>query len=328
MLNDQVKNSINIEKIRINCNFIEYILDFREKGIISMNRIVPCLWFASEAEEAASFYISLFKNSKINYTTRYGKEGYEIHQQAENSIMTVSFQIDGQKFLALNGGPIFKFSEAVSFYVYCGSVNEINRLYERLSENGQVLMPLDKYDWSEKYAWVKDRFGLSWQLDVHEINYEQKIVPSLLFVNKKFDKVRDAVNYFSNIFPDSRKIMEAPYGSLENVLEGTLLFAQFAISNYLMNAISSIYPHQFDFNEAISFIIYCKTQKEIDYYWEKFTHDGEEGACGWLKDKFGISWQVVPEILEQLLLDPSRAGKVTEAYLKMKKFEIEKLLII
>lgn len=291
-----------------------------------MNKIIPCLWFDSEAEEATNFYTSLFKNSKINSITKYGKIGQEIHHKEENSIMTISFDLNGQKFLALNGGPIFKFSEAVSFYVYCETPEETLRLFEKFSEGGQVLMPLDKYDWSEKYAWVKDRFGISWQLDVNKINSNQKILPSLLFANEKYDKVKEAIEFFTKIFPDSKILMEAPYNQAENIPAGTLLFAQFAISGYLINAMSSRYPHKFDFNEAISFIINCKDQKEIDYYWEKLTIGGEERPCGWLKDKYGISWQVVPEILEQLLLDPNKSDKVTEAYLKMKKFDIDKLL--
>lgn len=293
---------------------------------MTTRKITPCLWFDSTAEEAVNFYTSIFPNSKINYITRYGKEGFEIHHRPENSIMTISFELDAQKFLALNGGPLFKFSEAVSFYVYCGSETKIASLFEKLSNNAHILMPLDKYDWSEKYAWIKDKYGVSWQLDVQDINSKQKIVPSLLFVDKKFGEVKNAVKFFTEIFPNSKVLMEVPYSSTENIPEGTILFSQFTIADYLMNAISSSYPHNFDFNEAISFIIYCKTQAEVDYYWEKLTKNGEEGPCGWLKDQFGISWQVVPEILEQLLLNTSKADKVTQAYLKMKKFDIEKLI--
>jgi predicted 3-demethylubiquinone-9 3-methyltransferase (glyoxalase superfamily) len=150
--------------------------------------ITPCLWFDNQAEEAATFYTSIFKNSKIESTNRYGKEGFEIHGQKEGTVMTTSFKINGQLFTALNGGPLFKF------------------------------------------------------------------------------------------------------------------------------------------NESISFQVFCENQEEIDYYWDKLTADGEEGQCGWLKDKFGISWQIIPDILPKLLSDPTKAGKVTNAFMQMKKLEISKLM--
>jgi predicted 3-demethylubiquinone-9 3-methyltransferase (glyoxalase superfamily) len=151
------------------------------------NQFTLCLWFDNQAEEAAKFYTSLFKNSKIESTSRYGKEGFEFHGQPEGTAMTVSFTINGQSFTALNGGPIFKF------------------------------------------------------------------------------------------------------------------------------------------NEAVSLQIFCDTQDEIDYYWSKLSEGGEESQCGWLKDKYGLSWQVIPSILPELMSDPERSGRVTEAFLKMKKFDIEKL---
>ena len=155
-----------------------------------MQKITPCLWFDNKAEEAANFYTSIFKNSKISNITRYGKEGYEIHGKEAGTVMTMDFDIEGQKFLALNGGPEFKF------------------------------------------------------------------------------------------------------------------------------------------NEAISFIVSCKTQKEVDYYWEKLTADGgQESVCGWLKDKYGVSWQIVPEVLSKLVGDPAseKSQRAMKAMLQMKKIDIEGL---
>jgi predicted 3-demethylubiquinone-9 3-methyltransferase (glyoxalase superfamily) len=151
------------------------------------NQITPCLWFDNQAEEAANFYCSIFKNSGIENISRYGHEGFEIHGQKEGSVLTVSFKINGQHFTALNGGLVFKF------------------------------------------------------------------------------------------------------------------------------------------NEAISFQVFCETQEEIDFYWAKLTEGGQESQCGWLKDKFGISWQIIPSILPELLNDPKKAGSVTNTFLQMRKFDIEKL---
>lgn len=287
------------------------------------NSIVPCLWFDDNAEDAVNFYASLFENSKILSTRRYGKEGFEIHQRPDGSVMTMNFELSGQKFLALNGGPIFKFSEAVSLFVYCESNERIETLYKQLSDGGSVLMPLGKYDWSEKYAWVKDKFGLSWQLDIDKINSPQKILPSFLFTNEKSARVKEAADCFTNIFPNSKTIMEMPVEPSGEVL----LFAQFSLNGYLFNAMTGgEEKHQFDFNEAISFIVNCETQEEIDNYWARLSAGGEEGPCGWLKDKFGISWQIVPTILDKLLSDPSKASKATAAFLKMQKFDIAALI--
>ncbi len=151
------------------------------------DKMTICLWFDNQAEEAAKHYTSIFKNSKIEGLSRYGKEGFDIHHQKEGTAMTVSFSINGQAFTALNGGPLFKFTEAVSLQIFCDD------------------------------------------------------------------------------------------------------------------------------------------QEEIDYYWSRLSEGGEEGQCGWLKDKYGLSWQVIPSILPKLMSDPLKSGRVTEAFLKMTKFDIEKL---
>jgi predicted 3-demethylubiquinone-9 3-methyltransferase (glyoxalase superfamily) len=153
------------------------------------HQIIPCLWFDNKAEEAVNFYVSVFRNSKIENISRYGKEGFEIHGQPEGTVLTVDFEIYGQRFTALNGGPMFKFTEAISFQVF------------------------------------------------------------------------------------------------------------------------------------------CDTQQEIDHYWNKLTENGgEESYCGWLKDKYGISWQIVPAVLTDLMKDPEKSGRVTKTFLLMKKFDIEKIL--
>jgi predicted 3-demethylubiquinone-9 3-methyltransferase (glyoxalase superfamily) len=156
---------------------------------VSARKITPCLWFDTQAEQAAQFYVSIFKNAKIRSTSRYGKAGQEIHGKPPGSVMTVAFEIDGQAFVALNGGP------------------------------------------------------------------------------------------------------------------------------------------QFKFNEAVSFQINCETQEEIDHFWSKLTENGQEGPCGWLKDRFGVSWQIVPAVLPEMLMDPDaeKAERVTKAFMQMKKFNVAAL---
>jgi predicted 3-demethylubiquinone-9 3-methyltransferase (glyoxalase superfamily) len=119
-----------------------------------MQKITPFLWFDDKAEKAVNFYVSLFKNSKIGTITRYGKEGAEISGRPEGTAMTVAFQLDGQEFMALNGGPLFKFTEAISFLVNCETQQEVDDLWEKLSEGGK----------KSRCGWLKDRYGLSWQI--------------------------------------------------------------------------------------------------------------------------------------------------------------------
>lgn len=286
--------------------------------------IVPHLWFDKNADEAVKFYTSLFENSSVGLISHYGKAGFEYHKMPEGSVMTIDFELMGLPFVALNGGHTIKFTDAISLFLYCESEERIEKFYSALTDGGSVLMPLDKYDWSPKYAWVKDKFGVSWQLDVEKINSTQKIVPSLLFTNEKYSKVKDAADFYTSIFPESKIIMEYPS-------EDSLLFAQFKLKQTLFNAMSGgKIKHDFDFNESISFIIYCDTQEEIDFYWDKLKQDGKEVQCGWLTDKFGISWQIVPKVLNEVMKSGNQEqidSMMNELFL-MKKIETKKLLVI
>lgn len=120
----------------------------------SMHKISPCLWFDTQAEDAAKLYVSIFGNSEIEAITRYGEEGFEIHGRPAGSVMTVTFRLEGQEFTALNGGPQFKFNEAISFQVFCDTQDEVDRFWSKLSEGGE----------EGPCGWLKDRFGLSWQI--------------------------------------------------------------------------------------------------------------------------------------------------------------------
>jgi predicted 3-demethylubiquinone-9 3-methyltransferase (glyoxalase superfamily) len=150
-----------------------------------MSKITPCLWFDNQAEEAANFYTSIFKNSRIGRISRYGKEGFEIHGRAEGSVMTVEFEIEGQLFTALNGGPEFKFSEAISFQVDCESQEEVDYYWDKLSAGGDAQ--------AQQCGWLKDRFGVSWQivptvlaglLSGHDREKSERVMKALLQMKK------------------------------------------------------------------------------------------------------------------------------------------------
>lgn len=191
-------------------------------------------------------------------------------------------------------------------------------------------MPLDKYPFSERYGWIEDKYGLSWQLILTDPEGDPRplIVPSLLFVNDVSGKAEEAMNFYMSVFKNSKQGLIARYPKgMEPDKEGTLMFADFMLENQWFAAMDSAHEHNFSFNEAISFMVSCDTQKEIDGYWEKLSAVPEAEQCGWLKDKYGLSWQIVPTAMDEMMQDKDeqKIARVTEAFLKMKKFDLAEL---
>ena len=273
--------------------------------------LFPCLWFDNNAKEAAEFYCSIFKNSAII---------------SDNSMVTV-FESSGQKFMCLNGGPFFKFNPSISFFVVCETEAEVNSAWEKLIEGGSVVMPLDKYDWSARYGWIQDKYGLNWQLSFSKMEeVGQKFTPTLMFSGDQNGKAAEAIQMYTSLFEGSSLVGILNYSKEENEPEKNIKHAQFRLGDNVFMAMDSSSMNNISFNEAISFVVTCDTQEEIDFFWESFTKEGEESQCGWLKDKFGVSWQIVPSVLSDLMSDPLRSDRVIAAFMKMKKFEIQKLL--
>lgn len=287
--------------------------------------ITPFLWFDNQAEEAVNFYTSIFKNSRIKFVTRYSTEAARASGMKENSVMTAAFRIEGEEFVALNGGPAFKITPAISFFVSCENLSEIEKLWEMLSKGGTVLMALDQYPFGEKYGWIQDRFGVSWQLML--MPRAQKIAPCFLFVGEQYRKAEEAINFYVSVFLNSNIIQLERYKA-DQGQEG-VVHARFSLNGQEFIAMDSGLEHAFTFNPAISMVVNCETQEEVDYYWEKLAEGGYEGAqqCGWLQDRYGISWQIVPATLGELLSDPdpAKSGRVMQAMLRMKKIDIHAL---
>lgn len=275
------------------------------------NSIYPCLWFNNEAEAAANFYCSVFKNSEIIL----------------KSPLVVNFILYGQRFMGLNGGPAFKKNPSISFFVLCETVEETNQTWDKLKDGGSVLMPIDKYPWSERYGWVQDRFGVSWQLYLGQMkDVGQKFTPSLMFVKEKSGKAEEAVHFYTSIFENSSINGISKYTAEDADVEGYVKHAQFKINDHVFMAMDSSAEHAFSFNEGISIVVACKTQEEIDYYWNKLLEGGKESQCGWLEDKFGVSWQIVPDILDELMSDPVKFERVMQEVMKMRKLDIQTMV--
>ncbi len=282
-----------------------------------MHKITPFLWFDNQAEEAANFYTSVFANSQIGNVLRNGE-----------AVMVVDFSLGGQVFNALNGGPQFKFNPSASFFVTCETEAETDLVWQKLAEGGFVMMPLDRYDWSAKYGFLQDRFGVCWQISLGKLADVggQKFTPCLLFTGPQQGRGAEAVRFYTGLFRDSAITGILHYGAGEDGPEGSVKHAQFSLEGQTFMIMDNPMDQSFTFNEAVSFVVNCDTQDEVDYFWEKLTADGgAESQCGWLKDKFGVSWQIIPEALPRLLADPETAQHAMAAMMHMRKIEIEKL---
>lgn len=291
--------------------------------------IVPHLWYDKEAKEAAEFYTSIFPNSKMTSETT-------LHDTPSGDANLISFEIWGQKFMAISAGPYFKLNPSISFMVnFDPSRDEnarelLNTVWNKLSEGGQALMPLQKYPFSEWYGWIQDKYGVSWQLMLTDPEGEERppIMQSLLFVGEQCGKAEDAMNLYISIFKNSKQGQLIRYlKDMEPDKEDTIMFADFRLENQWFIALDSAHEHKFNFNEAISFMVYCDTQEEIDYYWSKLSAVPESEQCGWLKDPFGISWQIVPSNMDEVMkkCTPEQLDRVNKAILKMKKLDMAEI---
>ncbi len=302
-------------------------------------KIIPHLWFDKEAKEATNFYTTLFPNSKVTNTTT-------ITGTPSGDCDIVSFSLSGQDFMTISAGPYFKFTPAISFMVNfdpsqdANAAKQIDEVWMKLSEGGKVMMEIGEYPFSKRYGWIQDKYGFSWQLILTNPEGEERplIIPSMLFVGDKCGKAEEASNFYLSVFSakgqsasggnDTKRgvIAKYPAGSEPNK-EGTVMFTDFKLLDMWFAGMDGGGQHNFDFNEALSFIVNCDTQEEIDYYWGKLSAVPESEQCGWLKDKYGVSWQIVPTAMKEMMAsgDKEKIGRVTQAFLKMKKFDIETL---
>lgn len=272
------------------------------------NSIATCIWFDGKAKEAVDFYKEVFGAVEI---------------LSENPLAII-YKLYDRRFMHLNGGPGYVVNPSISFFISASSEEEINEIWEKLLVDGKVLMPLNTYPWSTKYGWCADKYGVNWQLMLgHKSSC--KVMPNLMFTGKNAGKASQAISFYSTIFKESSTIAISKYEKGEQDVEGYIKYAQFELGKLPFGAMDSSADHPFNFNEAVSFIITVDTQEEIDYYWNQLMVNGTAGRCGWLKDQYGVSWQIVPSILGKLMTNPETAPKATYAFLQMSKFIIADL---
>lgn len=288
-----------------------------------MQKIIPHLWFDTQAKEAAEFYASAFPNAKVTFINT-------LHNTPSGDSDIVSFEIDGYSFMAISAGPYFKINPSISFFVNFDPSRDsdaeahLNELWEKLSDGGTALMPLQEYPYSKRYGWIQDKYGVSWQLMLTNPQGEPRpfIIPSLLFTQEKFGKAEEATDFYISVFKNAKRGMIAKYPD-----SGATSFTDFMLENEWFAAMDGAGKHAFTFGEAVSLLVRCDTQEEIDYYWEKLSAHPESEQCGWCKDKYGVSWQISPARMNEMMRDgtPEQINRVTQCFLQMKKFDLAKL---
>ena len=294
-------------------------------------KIVPNLWFNQIAKEAADFYISVFPTSGINSTAYYPgstKEGRaDVQKDMAGKELLVDFHLGDAQFMAINAGPEFSFNQSISFMVNFDpsrdeqAAQHLDELWAKLLDGGEALMPLDTYPFSKRYGWVKDRYGLTWQLILTNPAGESRpfIVPTLLFAGENTNRAEEALNFYTSLFKNAKPGMVMRYTEATGpAKEGSLAFADFMLENQWFAAMDSGVDQTATFNEAVSFAVLCKDQDEIDYYWQRLSTVPEAEQCGWCKDTYGVSWQIVPENMGELMKRPDAYAHM----MQMKKIVI------
>jgi predicted 3-demethylubiquinone-9 3-methyltransferase (glyoxalase superfamily) len=281
-------------------------------------KITPNLWFAGNAQEAAEFYAAAFPGSRILskiYYPKRAEEGLaEFQADFAGKVLTIDFELGQHAFTAINAGPDFKFNPSISYMVNFDTSKDdqaqehLKERWQILGDGGQVLMPLGPFPHSKLYGWVADRYGLTWQLILSDPAGDPRpfIIPSLLFTGENLNHAEEAVYYYVSIFDDAKIGALSKYPEDHSPAKaGALMYSDFTLANQWFAAMDSAVEQDFAFNEAISLSVSCKDQAEIDYFWEKLSSDPQFEQCGWCKDKFGVSWQIVPENIEELMGKPN-----------------------
>ncbi|SEJ58380.1 Glyoxalase superfamily enzyme, possibly 3-demethylubiquinone-9 3-methyltransferase [Dyadobacter sp. SG02] len=299
-----------------------------------MQKIVPHLWFDKEAAEAAAFYASVFPESRVSSVTT-------MEDTPSGDADMVIFELWGQKFMAISAGPIFKPNPSISFMVnfdplfFDGSQEaaraKIDEVWNKLIDGGKALMQIDEYPFSKRYGWVEDKYGVSWQLILTNPDGEPRspIIHSLMFVGDQCGRAEEAINYYCSVFTNAKlgSIHYYPEGMAPDK-PGTVMFADFKLEDAWFSAMDSAHEHKFKFDEGVSIVVNCEDQAELDYFTQKLSAVPEAEQCGWIKDKFGLSWQITPIVVEEMMVNGTReqVNRITQALLPMKRLEIAPLV--
>ncbi|BDV32369.1 VOC family protein [Microbacterium terricola] len=296
-----------------------------------MQKIVPNLWFNGNAAEAGEFYAAAFPGATAEVTGRYPDEGLPEFQRAlAGEPVTVAVVIEGFRLTLINAGGEFAPNPAVSFMLNFDPLqlgdeqtarDRLDAVWAALADGGTVLMPLDEYPYSPRYGWLQDRYGVSWQLLLADPSGGPRpfVVPQLLFSGPAQNRAKEAIDFYTSVFGDAAPGFFAPYPEQTGpAAPGSAMFSDFTLEGQTFAAMDSGVEQDFTFGVGNSFEVRCADQAEIDRLWESLSAVPQAEQCGWLVDRFGLSWQIVPADMDVLLRKPG-------AYQRM--LEMKKLVI-
>ncbi|MDG3207085.1 VOC family protein [Streptococcus suis] len=283
-----------------------------------MQPIIPHLWYDTEAKEAVAFYVDLF-GGNVDWT-------YTITDTPSGDSDLIQFQLGDMTLAAISAGPYFTLNESMSLMVNVADKDEVTRLYQALSEGGRILMPLGEYPFSPYYVWLEDRFGLSWQLSyAPDLDKPYQFDICLLFSQEQVGLAQPMLDYYKDKLPQASVGQLSYYGEGEAAVEAAKLnYAELLVAGQKMIVMDHGYGGVASFNEAFSFMVYVDSQEEAESWYEKVSAVPEAGICGWAKDQFGISWQIVPRILMEAYdtANPEKVKAVNAAVMTMKRLDI------
>lgn len=292
-------------------------------------KIVPHFWFDKEARQAAEFYTSIFPNSKMGFSVG-------LPDTPGGQAEVVNFTIMGYEVASISAGPYFKINPSISLMVNFDPSQDpeaetrIDEIWNKLAEGGKALMPIGEYSFSKRYGWIEDKFGLSWQLILTKPEGEPRptIMPSMLFTEDVCGKAEEATEFYLSVFKGSKRGQLARYpAGMPKDKEGTTMFTEINIGDQWLVAMDSAQEHGFKFNEGVSLIVNCDSQEEMDYFTNKLSAVPEAEQCGWIKDRYGVSWQIVPYDMNEIMATPDKEKfkRMSDAMLAMKRLDVEKL---
>ncbi|HVP66851.1 MAG TPA: VOC family protein [Anaeromyxobacteraceae bacterium] len=283
-------------------------------------RIVPCLWLDDQAEAAARHWIRAL-GGRLVAASRYPESFDNPARRPRGSVLAVELEAGGVRFTALNGGPRFRPNPSVSFFVMLPSADEVDRVHEVLAEGGETLMPLRAWPWSERYGWVQDRYGVSWQLMLAR-DPGPRVVPCLLFAGAQAGRAEVAMAFWTAALPGGRVVSVSRYQAGEGPV-GQVKHGRFQLLGQDLAATDSHLGHGFAFDEGVSLQVRCRDQAEVDRCWAILADGGSHGRCGWLRDRFGVSWQVVPDAITHWLSEgvPAARERACRAIWSMEKLD-------
>ncbi|MHA2789227.1 VOC family protein [Corynebacterium sp. S7] len=295
-----------------------------------MQKIIPNLWYTGTADEAAEFYVQSIPHTTLEENVAYPTEGLADFQlDLAGKTLTNEISIDGFRMILINAGDEFRPNAAINFFLNFDPANDpdaeahLRETWEKLTEGGQELMELSEYPHSKLYGWVEDKYGVNWQLMLTNPQGATRpfVVPQLMFCGPAQNCTEEATDRYiatiENSSPGNRVSyldigQDAPNGA-------EIVFSDFKLGGQWFSAMDSAVDQPFTFTEGVSLMVNCKDQAEIDKYWNALSAVPESEVCGWLKDQWGVSWQIVPENMGELMARPGAYEKM----MQMKKLIID-----